>query len=256
MKSRILGKDKEIEMPKIFNEKIREDICQKVYEAEKRWQPYAPFFMAGKQHAASGKIRHARRLWKTSYGHGISRVPKKALWRRGTQFYWIGAEVSGTRGGRHARIPRVEHFLKKLKINKKEKLIAFNSAIASTASQDYVRKRYSTFDKEIKLPMIIDSDLLKKKIKEFLKALKENLKEVYEFSSKRKLLLVLGKNESYKTKLFDVRKVNELEIKDLYPLGRMVIYSEQAVKELGGEGKGKSRNLQVSGSLNSKENLR
>jgi hypothetical protein len=81
--------------------------------------------------------------------------------------------------------------------------------------------------------MIIDSDLLKKKTKEFLKTLKENLKEVYEFSEKKKLLLVLGKQENFKTKLFDVRKVNELEIKDLYPLGRMAIYSEQAVKELG-----------------------
>jgi ribosomal protein L4 len=252
MKTKILNTNKKIEMPKIFSSSIREDICQKVYEAEKKWQPYAPFFMAGKQHSASGKIRHARRLWKTSYGHGISRVPKKALWRRGTQFYWVGAEVSGTRGGRHARIPRVEHFQKVLKINKKEKLIAFNSAIASTASLDYIRKRYSTFDKEIKLPMIIDSDFLKKKTKEFLKIIKENLKEVYEFSENRKLLLVIGKNESYKTKLFQVRRVNELEIKNLYPLGRMVIYTEEAVKELG-ERKEKSRNLQVSGSLNSKE---
>jgi len=232
MKAKILGKDKEIELPKIFSSDIREDICQKVYEAEKRWQPYAPYLMAGKQHSASGKIRHARRLWKTSYGHGMSRVPRKALWRRGTQFYWVGAEVSSTRGGRRAHPPKIEHFQKILKINKKEKLLALNSAIASTASQAYVKKRYSTLEKEIKLPMIIDSELLKKKTKELLKTLKENLKEVYEVSRKTGLL-VIGKQESFKTKLFDVRKVNELAVSDLYPLGRMVVYSEQAVKELG-----------------------
>ena len=130
MKAKVLDKDgkeiKEIELPSCFASSIRQDITQKVYEAEKKWQPYAPFFMAGKQHSASGKIRHARRLWKTAYGHGISRVPRKILWRRGNQFYWIGAEIASTRGGRRAHPPRVEHFLKELKINKKEKQIAIN----------------------------------------------------------------------------------------------------------------------------------
>jgi len=240
MKVKILPDGKEIDLPKVFSSSIREDITQKVYETEKKWQPYAPFFMAGKQHSASGKIRHARRLWKTAYGHGMSRVPRKALWRRGTQFYWIGAEVSGTRGGRHTRIPRVEHFLKKLKINKKEKVIAFNSIIASTASSSYLNKRYSTLDKEIKnLPIVISSDLLKQKTKDFLKILKENLKDLFELALKDKkkagLLLVIGKEENFKTKLIEVRKVSELAIKDLWPLGRLTIYTENAIKELGGE---------------------
>ncbi len=239
MKAKIVGENKEIELPKLFSSKIREDICQKVYEIEKRWQPYAPYFLAGKLYSASGKIRHQRHRWKTSYGRGISRVPRKILWRRGTQFYWIGATVAGTRGGRRAHPPKIEHFLKKLKINKKEKLIAYKSAIAATASFDYIKKRYATLEEEkikIGLPLIIKSDLLKLKIKNFLKNLKENFSNLYEFLLKSKkrvgMLLVIGNSEEFKTKMFDVRKVSEIRLADLYPLGRLTIYTEQAIKDL------------------------
>jgi len=242
MKAKILNKEGkeagEVELPEIFSSKIREDISQKVFEAFKKQQPYAPFFMAGKQHSASGKLRHARRLWKTAYGKGISRVPRKVLWRRGTQFYWIGAEISSTRGGRRAHPPRVEHFLKELKINKKEKLLAINSVISATANSFYLKKRYSRLKEVNKnLPFVIGSDLLKLKTKEFFLAQEKILNGLYELAKKDKkqagLLLVIGKNEKFKTKLIDVKKTNELEIKDLYPLGRLVVYSEQAIKELG-----------------------
>jgi len=38
--------------------------------------------------SASGKIRHKRHSWKVSYGHGMSRIPRKIFWRRGTNFSW------------------------------------------------------------------------------------------------------------------------------------------------------------------------
>jgi len=158
----------------IFDSKIREDICQKVFEAEKRIQPYAPFLEAGKHHSASGKIRHQRRKWKTAYGHGISRVPRKIFWRRGTQFYWVGAEISGTRGGRRAHPPRIEHFLVNKKINKKEVIMAFKSAIAATGKKDWLKKRYETL-KEAEVPVIIDGKVLELKTKEFYAFLKKIL---------------------------------------------------------------------------------
>ena len=43
-------KAKEIELPKIFSEKIREDIVAKVLEAKKIKQPYSPSPMAGNQY--------------------------------------------------------------------------------------------------------------------------------------------------------------------------------------------------------------
>lgn len=238
MKMKILsieGKEiKEITLPEIFSSKIREDIAQKVYEAGKMQQPYAPFYLAGKQYSASGKIRHSRRLWKTAYGHGISRVPRKILWRRGTQFYWIGAGIASARGGKRAHPPKIEHFLKKKKINKKEKKLALFSALSATASEKYVKKRYETLqDKKLELPLIVESKILQLKTKEFFSALKKIL-EGYEFGKKEKrLLFVMGKEEEFKTKLIEVKKADELSMQDLFPLGRLVIYTENAIKQLG-----------------------
>ena len=237
MKTKILPSNKEIELPKCFNEKIRDDISNKYYETEKRRQPYAPYFMAGRQHSASGKIRHNRRFWKTAYGKGISRVPRKILWRRGTQFYWIAAEIGSARGGRKIHPPTVAHFQKQKKINKKEKLLALYSAIAATASSVYVKRRYMRLEKEIHVPIVIESILLKTKTKEFANEMKKILNENYELAERGKkqvgVLIVIGNNEKLKTKLFDIRKVKELEIKDLMPLGRLTVYSENAIKELG-----------------------
>src|SRR3989338_655187 len=96
------GKKKgDVELPVLFETPIREDIVQKYYETYK-WaliHPHSPAPEAGRRHSASGKIRHKRHSWGAHYGRGISRAPRKTMWRRGTQFYWIGAEVSGARGG-------------------------------------------------------------------------------------------------------------------------------------------------------------
>jgi len=259
MKVKILNSEekteREIELPKIFFSKIREDIVQKTYEAEKKISPYSPFLMAGKQHSASGKIRHSRKVWKTQYGHGISRVPRKIFWRRGNQFYWVAAEVASTRGGRRAHPPRIEHFLARKKINKKEKSLALKSGIAATCSSEMIKKRYSSLkDKklEINLPLIISSEILKLKTKEFFSFLEKNLGDLQDLAIQNKkiragkgkargrkykksagLLLVVSNNEKFKILGIDVKKVSELKISDLWPLGRLTAYTEQAVQELG-----------------------
>src|SRR3989338_9377008 len=113
-------KKSDINLPSLFDIKVREDIIAKYFEAEKfsLIQPYSTFKEAGKRHSASGTISHRRHEWKGHYGKGISRVPRKAMYRRGTQFFWIGAEVSGTRGGRQAHPP---HGIRRFrKINEKE----------------------------------------------------------------------------------------------------------------------------------------
>jgi len=133
MKAKVLNvkgeKVKEIELPSCFNEEIREDIIKKVFHASLRKQPYAPNIIAGMKHSASGKLRHARRKWKTTYGYGISRVPRKIHMRRGSRFFWVAATVASARGGRQAHPPKVEAMKKRKKINKKEKRIALLSAI-------------------------------------------------------------------------------------------------------------------------------
>ena len=47
-----------------------------------------------------------------------------------------------------AHPPKVTHFMKMLKINKKEINIAFVSALSATASEKYVFKKYSTLNTE------------------------------------------------------------------------------------------------------------
>ena len=140
MKAQLLStegkKQKEIDLPKVFSSKFREDILKKVYEAEKIWQPYGHDPEAGKKHSASGTMRHKRHSWKAHYGRGMSRIPRKIMWRRGTQFYWVGAEISSTRGGRRAHGPKNSIPIKK--INKKEYVLALASAIVATSDKNLI----------------------------------------------------------------------------------------------------------------------
>jgi len=91
-----------VDLPKIFETRIREDIVAKYFESDKFIQPYAAKLKAGMRQSASGTISHKRHDWKGHYGRGISRIPRKTMWRRGTQFFWVGANAPGTRGGRKA----------------------------------------------------------------------------------------------------------------------------------------------------------
>ena len=161
------GKKKsDIEIPLVFSTPIREDMVLKFYEADKfsHVQPYSSYEEAGKRHSASGTISHRRHEWKGQYGKGISRVPRKVMWRRGTQFYWVGAEVSNTRGGRRAHPPK--GLISERKTNKKERKQAFCIALAATADKGKVVQRYSSIS-ETSLPLPIVVESLPAKAREF-----------------------------------------------------------------------------------------
>jgi len=258
MKIQVLNQEgkkiKDIET-EIFDGKIRKDIIQKVVETEKIRQPYAPFYLAGKQASASGILRHARRKWKTAYGKGISRVPRKIFRRSGTQFYWQGATVASTRGGRRAHPPKILGMINTKKINKKEKQFAFSGALALTASLKEVQSKYKTLqDKkiEVKLPIVFDNKILSLKSKQFLDALKRILNDFYDVALQKKsiragkgkargrrykksagALFIVGKDEKKKIQGIEIKKAQEVNISDLASNGaRLVIYTEDAVKEL------------------------
>jgi len=259
MKTEILSisgeKVKEIELPSVFSTKVREDVIKKVFEAEKQIQPYSPDPMAGRKQSASGRIRHIRHKWRTAYGRGISRVPRKTMWRRGTQFYWIGAEASGTRGGRRAHPPKIAHWINfnNKKINKKEKEFALNSAIASTIEEASLKTRYSNISnsKIKKLPIIVESKVTELKTKDLLNSLRKILGELFTVAEKKSksragkgnmrnrrnkksagILIVTGNNETMKNKSLESKKIKELSVSDFWPLGRLTVYTESAIKEL------------------------
>lgn len=259
MKADVLDVDgkkmKEIDLPSCFSEVIRRDIVMKVLEAQKVQQPYAPYLMAGKQASASGKIRHGRRKWRTAYGKGISRVPRKIMWRRGDQFYWIGAEISGSRKGRRAHPPKILSMLRKRKINKKEMSLALRSVLSATAHPDYVQSRYERIGEvKMRLPLIVDSKLLTLKNKDLKKALEKMLGDLFSIVLQEKsvragkgklrgrkykktagLLLVIGDKERASFQGIDIKTARSVSISDLAPgnLGRLTLYTEQAIQDLG-----------------------
>ena len=260
MKANVLNLDgkklRDINLPKSFSYDIREDIVAKVLEAKKSQQPYSPSPVGGKQHSASGIIRHRRHVWKTHYGHGISRIPRKIVSVRGNRFNWIGAEISSAVGGRRAHPPKILSRMGAKNINKKEMKIAFNSALSATANKEKISKRYFTLEKlDKEIPLIVSS-LDKIKIKELLTKLKKLLGEnLYSIAVKKKsiragkgtrrgrkyksnagLLIVIGKDEKLKTNAFEVVNVKNLGVTDLAKggLGRLTLYTEKAIKDLEG----------------------
>jgi large subunit ribosomal protein L4e len=248
-------KKSQIELPKIFSTRIREEIAQKYFEADKFIQPYSSFVGAGQRQSASGTISHKRHDWKGHYGRGISRAPRKTMWRRGTQFMWVGAQVPGSRGGRKAHAPK--GIGKEKKINKKEIQLAMNAAFAATAQKDFVLKRYSSMEKIIEVPFVVEA--LPAKTKAFFEMLNKLLGENSKLAFKNKevragkgklrgrkyksnagILIVTSSKEKAKFAGLDVKTVQDVEISDLFPLGRLTIYTEKALHELVEE---KSKNM-------------
>jgi len=246
------NKKGEIPLPKQFEQRVRSDIVAKLFECEKFIQPYSSRLEAGKRHSASGKIRHRRHEWGGHYGKGISRVPRKTMWRRGTQFFWIGAEVASVRGGRRAHPPK--GIGKEKKFNKKEIKIAFNSGFAATIDNKLILSRYESLNElKLNLPVVIEN-LEGVKSKEFFSFIKNTFGEAFNLAVKKKkiragigsmrgrkyksnagLLLVIGKEEKIKLKGVDVKSIDEISISDLYPLGRLAVYTKRAIEELGVE---------------------
>jgi len=265
MKMQILNmegkKVKEIELPKYFSEVIHEDIVAKVLETKKSQQPYSPNLMAGKQHAAKGKVVHRRHVWRSGYGRGASRVPRKIFSRRGTQFNWEAAEVPFARGGMRAHPPKIIHMINTKKLNKKEMNVALLSALSATANGKFISGRYDTLKNvEIKnVPFIIDKIEGKSKI--IIKSLKNILgKELFNLVLKKKsiragrgtmrgrkyksnagMLIVIGKNEKLKISGVDVKNANVVGVMDLAigGPGRLTLYTEKAIDELNRRFKGK-----------------
>lgn len=245
------GKKKsEQSLPEFFSTPVREDLIAKFVESEKAIsrQPFSVYKEAGKRHSASGTISHKRHEWKGHYGKGISRAPRKVMWRRGTQFYWVGAETSQSRGGRTAH-PSTGLFAFS-KINKKERLLAFKIAFAATMNSELLKKRYSSIPSSSKIQgAVIES--LPSKTKDLIFALKNIFGDSFNLTLKKKdvragkgkrrgrkyksnagLLLVIGSSEKNSFKGLEVKTLDEIQITDLYPLGRLTLFTQSALKEM------------------------
>lgn len=249
-------KQKQIDLPKQFSEEIRPDLIKRavlVIQANNR-QPYGAFPFAGKR--ASAKLSRRRRDFKTSYGIGMSRSPRKTLWNRGTQFGWVGAYSPSTVGGRRAHPPKS---IKELgqKINIKERKKAIRSALSASVIPEIVKAHGHRFKE---LPTIINSKIESfsktKQVKDLM--IKLGLEQEIERISVKKIRAGKGKMRArkYNSKtgpLFVVSKscplsksavnipgvqvcrVNDLNTELLAPgtnPGRLVIFTEDAIKKI------------------------
>ena len=251
MKAKIVNKEgkgnKKVDLPSCFKGPVREDIAQKYQEVAKKMQPYGQSPEGGRKYA--NEVRHARNKFRSHYGRGVSRVPRKIFWRRGTQFFWEAAGVPGVRGGRRAHPPKPVQAKKK--INKKEKKLAIRSAIASTGEREWIKKRYDTVGDIKEAPIVVKSDILELGSNEFEKKLRKILgdlskvafkdKKVRSGKGKRRgrkykksagALLIMGDKEECKSSIVEARKAKNLGIEDLWPLGRLTVYTEKAIEDL------------------------
>ena len=256
MKTQILDingkKIKEI-TTSLFEEPIREDLIFKVIEAEKLKSPYSPREAAGMDRSASGNVTKRRHVWKSDRGRGLARIPKKQMWRRGTQFSWVGAIVPSTVGGRRAHPPKGIGKLKK--INKKELKKALLSALTYSASSNEIKKRYSSLKYkkiETQLPIIVDDKILDLKTKDFFQSLKKIFGELNAVAIQKKsiragigklrgrknkknagALFVIGEDEEKKINGIEVINAHNLMVEDLASGGaRLTIFTEKAIKDL------------------------
>tara|TARA_Y100000034_G_scaffold26979_1_gene32115 strand:- start:12670 stop:13476 length:807 start_codon:yes stop_codon:yes gene_type:complete len=262
MKLNIINKQNKetgtIDLPSQFNEKVRTDLIKRAVLViqSHNYQPYGADPRAGKK--SSAKLSRRRRKYRGSYGHGISRVPRKIVSRRGTRFNWIGAFAPGTVGGRRAHPPKADKIISK-KINKKENRKAIRSALAAVIDKITVKKRGHKVPENY--PFIIDNEFEKlnktKDVKTALIAI--GLKDELKRSSVKKIRAGRGKmrGRKYRRKKgplvvvsdnceliksaknipgIDIVKIKNVNAELLAPgcdVGRLTLFTQKAIEKLG-----------------------
>ena len=243
---------KEIRLPKVFACPLRQDIVQHVHDnlAKNSRQAHGVDRDAG--------MRHSAESWGT--GRAVARIPRVS--GSGSGRNGQAAFGNMVRKGRMA-FPVVTHRRWHRKINLRMRRHALASAVAATAIHPLIAARGHKIDKIPQLPLVLDSEVNKiQKTKEIIKVLKrfgcfEDVERVIEGrvfktgvqktrakkyrTKKGPLVVVNDEGESLTRALrnipgVDIINVQRLNIKYLAPggqLGRLTIYTQGAINELG-----------------------
>ena len=250
-------KIREINLPKQFSEPYHPNLIKRAIlaiQGNKR-QPYGASPRAGLRYSST--LSKRRKKYKGSYGKGISRTPRKVMWRRGTQFGYVGATAPGTRGGRKAHPPKAEKIFSK-KINVKERRKAIRSALAATFNLELMKKRNHQIPEEF--PFIIEDNFENiektKDVKNILKKL--GFEKELERCEKKKIragkgktrgrkykkktgpLVVVSKRCKLEKSIINIPGLEIMEIKNINAellapgthAGRLTIYTESAINML------------------------
>ena len=138
---------KKVSLPESFSSEIRTDLVKLAVASARanRRQAYGSNPHVGKRKPMSG-MKHSVEWW--GKGRGVSRIMRRTGQRR-------GAQNPHTLGGRRAHGPKVEKDWSR-KLNRNERRLARNSALAATTDIDMVSNRGHRFAEEIStLPIIL-----------------------------------------------------------------------------------------------------
>lgn len=235
-----------VDLPQIFNTPYRPDIIRKsfnVLHSNKR-QAYGSDPLAGAKHAVAS----------VGKGRGQSRVPRLTQGR-------TAALAPCVVGGRRAHPPRPERNWNE-KINKKEKLLAKNSAIAATKDKEIIIRRGHKFNKKITLPIVVTDEFEDiKKTKDIVATLEkigiyddirrsENGRNIRAGRGKTrgrkyktpKSILIVSTKETLKKSSnnlcgVDITQPDQLNIEYLAPggdAGRLTLFTKSAFQQIGG----------------------
>ncbi len=248
-----------IELPKVFEEKVREDLILRAFLAtmSKKRQPYGTDKLAGKR--TSAHYHSLRRYRWTMMNREMARLPRVHGKGVPLQMIWQARFVPSAKGGRKAHPPKPEKSWEQ-KINKKERRKAIKSAIAATALKEFVLKRGHKVEKIEELPIVVEDKLEEiSKTKDLIKFLKViGLEEEIERIKKKKVKAGKGKSRGrkYKRKVgplivitkdkgiskaarnlpgVDVCRVENLSVEALAPgakAGRLTIWTKSAISKI------------------------
>lgn len=149
--------DTTVTLPPHFSEPVRTDLIKDAVLAihQNQRQQYGAKPDAGLRHNTDDRKR--RQAYRTFYGRGVSRTPRKIFLRRGIMFHGEGAEAPNTRGGRRAHPPKPEKDWS-VNVNRKERRKAIRAALAATADRDTVTQRGHHAPENRSLPLIVSDD--------------------------------------------------------------------------------------------------
>ena len=243
---------KDIELPKQFKEPVRLDIIKRavlVIQNNKR-QNYGASPEAGKR--ASAYLSKRRNSYRSTYGIGQSRTPRKVMSRRGTRLNYVGAFAPQTVGGRRAHPPKSEKNLTN-NINKKERRKAICSAMAATFDKKYLEEKNYVVPEDY--PFILDNEFEALSKTKDVKTALTNLK--IQLETDRKIRAGKGKSrgrkyikkkgpliitsqrcnisDSAKNLNIDIVEVENLNTELLAPgaqPGRVALFTEGAIEKL------------------------
>lgn len=275
MKAQVISLDgkktSEIELPKQFSEKVDETLIKRAVLAiqSAKTQDSYPTPSAGRANTAEyiGNRQKPQQHRTINVGH--ARKPR--LKNRRSILSGQVASIPAVVGGPKAHPPKPNKIWEE-KINKKEKRKATNSAIAATMDAERAKARGHRFDEKLAFPIIIEAKLEDlDKTKNVKKAFQEigvwsdvekalakkqirpgiGKRRTRRYKKRKSILIVAGNTE----KVFkgarnlegvDITSVREINADLLAPgavPGRLTLWSEKAIKEMGEEKKAKKEVL-------------